>query len=69
MLIKGELSFTKYVVCRKCHALYDFTRCQEKVGSRVESKSCTEVPFLSANKAWHSNIGACRFRYTMNMIR
>ena len=44
-LVKGQLSFTKYVVCRKCHALYDFAGCTEKIGSRIVTKGCSCIPF------------------------
>lgn len=44
-LVKGKVSFTKFVVCRKCHALYDLSICQEKIGSRIQSKSCVHKPF------------------------
>lgn len=43
--IKGKIPFTKFVVCRKCHTLYDFDSCHEKIGSQMKSKSCATVSF------------------------
>lgn len=56
-LVKDEQFFTKFVVCRKCHALYDYADCQEKIGSRTESKGCTNTPF--PNHPHHSKRVPC----------
>lgn len=40
-----DQSFTKYVVCRKCHTLYHYKHCQEKVGSQTKSKGCAMIFF------------------------
>lgn len=35
-----EQNFTKFVVCRKCHALYKYDNCREKIGTQIQTKSC-----------------------------
>lgn len=44
--------FTKYVVCPKCHALYNFENCYKTVGSNNESKKCSFVKFPNHRQRW-----------------
>jgi hypothetical protein len=40
-----EQNFTKFVVCRKCQALYDYENCLEKIGTNIQTKSCGNILF------------------------
>ena len=44
-VIGTGIKFQDYVVCAKCHTLYDLEKCIERVGSRTVSKLCKYVPF------------------------
>ena len=44
-LVGAQLSFMKYVVCRKCHTLHDIDSSKEKIGSRMVTKRCANRPF------------------------
>lgn len=37
---KNRNTFTKYVVCKKCHFIYDFQDCIERSGVRQQAKLC-----------------------------
>jgi len=37
--------FIQYVVCPKCHSIYDFHSCINNMGNRRESKHCQHIPF------------------------
>lgn len=43
----NELTFRKYVVCRKCHKIYHVAECLEGHGSTQTSKHCVFKPFPS----------------------
>ena len=58
-LVNGEPSFTKFVVCRKCHALYSYASCQEKIGSHAVSKGCAKIAF--PNHPHHPKRISCNF--------
>ena len=45
-------TFTKYVVCPKCHALYKFENCYRTVGNKNESKTCSFVKFPNHRQRW-----------------
>lgn len=44
-------NFTKYAVCPECLKLYNLDSCTVRIGERVESKTCTNKPFISQRKA------------------
>ncbi|XP_077866348.1 uncharacterized protein LOC144354095 [Saccoglossus kowalevskii] len=37
--------FTKFVACRKCHAIYEFDKCYKSVGNQNVSATCTFIEF------------------------
>ena len=39
--LENELKFERHVVCRKCHAIYDFSECVIASGSNKRSKNCS----------------------------
>ena len=45
IIIGGDIKFNVYVICHKCHSLYDFDDCIDKNGSRNVTKLCKYVPF------------------------
>jgi hypothetical protein len=45
-------AFIKYVVCPKCHALYEFDKCHRAVGSTRVSNKCTFVKFPNHRQRW-----------------
>ena len=44
--------FVKYVVCPKCHALYEFEKCFNKIGTSRVSKKCCHVKFPNHRQQW-----------------
>ena len=43
--LQQKNTFTKYVVCRKCHKLYILEGCIDKIGSTLHGKTCTHKRF------------------------
>ena len=41
----NENGFIQYVVCPKCHSIYDFAQCVETVGGSKISKRCWYTPY------------------------
>lgn len=58
-LVKNKQCFTKYVVCPRCHTLYNYESCKEKVGSRVVSKNCAYIAFPKHPQ--HSRRQPCKY--------
>ena len=48
----GDDVFVKYVVCPKCHALYEFEKCFDTVGTSRVSKKCSYVKFPNHRQQW-----------------
>ena len=44
-IFDNDINFTEYVVCPKCHSLYDKDDCVVKTGSIQSSKKCQYVEF------------------------
>jgi hypothetical protein len=44
-ILQGDILFSEYVVCPKCHSVYDIADCLEKTGSTINSKKCHYVQF------------------------
>ena len=44
--------FIKYVVCPKCHALYEFDKCHRTVGTARVSNRCTFIKFPNHRQRW-----------------
>lgn len=55
-IIGNDITFTNYVVCSKCHSLYDFEKCIEVCGSNRTSCKCKFVQFPNHTKS-------CRHQY------
>ena len=48
----GKDKFKKYVMCPKCHSLYEFEDCYHTVGSCNKSKTCSFVKFTNHRQPW-----------------
>ena len=44
-IIGDSIKFKDYVVCPKCHSLYDFEDCIETSGSSKKSRKCCYIEF------------------------
>lgn len=44
--------FVKYVVCPKCHSLYEFDKCYRTVGTTRISNKCSNVKFTNHRQRW-----------------
>lgn len=45
IVIGNCIKFKDYVICPKCHSLYDLQDCTVKIGSILTAKKCQYVPF------------------------
>ena len=45
-------AFVKYVVCPKCHALYEFDKCFRNIGTSNVSNKCSFVRFPNHRQQW-----------------
>lgn len=39
----GSISFQQFILCQKCHSLYKYCDCIEKVGTLTKPKACSNV--------------------------
>ena len=44
-VLGNSIRFTTYIVCSKCHSLYDSDNSTEKVGIRITTKKCQYISF------------------------
>ena len=44
--------FKKYVICPKCHSLYEFDDCYHKIGLFNKSKTCSFIKFANHRQPW-----------------
>ena len=45
-------ALVKYVICPKCHALYEFDKCCHNVGTNRVSNKCSFVKFPNHRQRW-----------------
>ena len=52
-IIGENIQFTDYITSHKCHSLYDFKDCIERIGSKTTSKKSVHVEFPNHPIASH----------------
>ena len=44
-ILGNDIKFTEYMVCPKCHSLYDLDACVITIGSKKSSRTCEYIEF------------------------